>query len=113
MHPMSRTLRTLAVLALVLALVASLPALCPCAARSGSGSGEHGCCSPPTGVRVSDHGCCGVTGEVVDQAGAPPVPEALAPALAVRVPGLAAFSAWLAAPQAALTCPSPPSILRV
>ena len=111
---MSRTLRTLAAVVAGLALVAALPAPCPCAPKVEAGHAEHECCAPSTGVRSNDHGCCETVGALVDQAGVPPVPEALAPALAGWVPGSPVLSAHLGAHRlVAFDPPRPPAVLRI
>ena len=114
---MSPTVRSLAALLVVLALVAGLPAICACApaATSAAGAAEHDCCMPPAGVRaVTDHDCCGGTAAAVDAI--PPVAPAVAAAHAPVQPLLPdVVSATLPAfvrPALAAASP-PPRVLRI
>jgi hypothetical protein len=66
MVSMGRVLRSLAAVLAAVALVATLPAPCPCPEEAAAPRGAHECCAPPTGVSASDHGCCDEHAEAAD-----------------------------------------------
>ncbi len=95
----------------VLALAATLPAVCLCAPAPRVGTAGHDCCAPPLGVSASGHGCCDATSvAAVPSTPAPPVTAVAAPAVA-----RASDSILLPCAQHPLVCaPSPPQrVLRI
>jgi hypothetical protein len=58
MVTMGRELRSLAAVLAIVALVAMLPAPCPCPEESTAPPRGHECCAPPAGLSASEHGCC-------------------------------------------------------
>jgi hypothetical protein len=112
-----RRARPFAAVVSALALLASLPLVCPCPAppAAAHAGGEHDCCAPRSGVKAVDTGCCG---------GAANVPDSLAAASPAAAPAPAAAALAYAAPHVARAQPaagraplvvpaSPPAVLRV
>jgi hypothetical protein len=58
MVSMRPVLRRFAAVLATLALVAMLPAPCPCPEEAAAPARGHRCCAPPTGVSSIDLGCC-------------------------------------------------------
>jgi hypothetical protein len=110
---MGRALHRLATVLAGLALVAMLPAPCPCPDEPIAPPSGHECCAPPAGVSASDHGCC----EGHDHAepdvltpGAAPLPS-VAEVAVLRVPVLRLDGASRS--TVVLSPPPPPAILRI
>lgn len=106
-------MRQCAAVLAVLALMAALPAPCPCAPPpQTAGRGEHDCCAPTLSVRASANGCCAAP-SIDAVPGNPPTP-----AVALAAPPMAVLllepprlpSAWL--PVACAPTP-PPRVLRI
>lgn len=112
-----KALRTLAAVAVALALLASAPVRCPCAdpPTNPAAADGHDCCAPPTGVSAVGPGCCAPD--------AAALPDGLLAGTAAGVPGPALADSVLAsaafAPAVRLAsrpsrlAPSPPAILRI
>ena len=114
MEAMGPGLRSLAAVLAGLALVAALPAPCPCPEAATAPSSEHACCAPPAGVSASDHACCDGYGSIQADVVTPgPVAAALPAVLAaVRVEPVSRLDA---APHGSVVSfPSPPpTVLRI
>jgi hypothetical protein len=110
---MGRVLRRLAALAAVVALVATLPAPCPCPEEGAAPPKGHECCAPPTGVSADDHGCCDTPAEAADILVPPAGPApTLVEATVHRLETAARVEASPCLP--AVLAPSPPpAILRL
>lgn len=110
---MGRRHSTLTALAASLALFATLPAPCPCAPELSPA--EHGCCTPPPGLRAQGSGCCFTQAPAAQAASAEPQARALvadaAPAAAANTPRLAA-PAVAAFVFATAATTSPPRTVR-
>jgi hypothetical protein len=115
---MTTNARRIAALAAAVALVASLPFLCPCGARRAAADGPpgaHGCCAPAAGLTAVDPDCCGGRTPSSDALAAADPSTPPPPAVAV-LPAAAAVTAparderrLVMAPVA----PSPPPVLRI
>jgi hypothetical protein len=114
MVQMGRVLRSSAALVAGLALVAMLPAPCPCPEEAAAPRSGHECCAPPAGVSASDHGCCdtgpgAAEGVTSATGGDAPVPsQAVEPIGSVRRAGRLVASATT--PSAS---PPIPLVLRI
>jgi hypothetical protein len=110
---MGRTCRSFAAVLAGLALVAMLPAPCPCPEEAAAPRSGHECCAPPVGVAAADGGCCN---EAPASAEAVPSSEVAASA-PVAVSGLsAATTAGPAEPPRPSIAPAaspPPTVLRI
>jgi hypothetical protein len=113
MGAMGRPFRSLAAVVAGLAVLAMLPAPCPCPESAAAPARGHECCAPPTGVSASDHACC--AGHAVEVGLVTPVPVTapLPPALAIVRPGPVARLEAAPRPERVLAPSPPPSILRL
>lgn len=111
---MGRVLRSLAAVVAAVALVAMLPAPCPCPEEAAAPARGHECCAPPAGVRSNDHGCCDEhhDGEAdLLTPGSVPVPS-LSEVAVVRVEPVARLDT--ASRGSTVLFPSPPpAVLRI
>jgi hypothetical protein len=111
---MGRVLQSLAAVVATVALVAMLPAPCPCPEEAAAPRSGHECCAPPAGVRSNDHGCC--DGHHDGEAnlltpGSVPVPS-LSEVAVVRVERVARLDT--ASRGSIVLSPSPPpAVLRI
>lgn len=113
MDAMGRVLRSAAAVLAGLALVAMLPAPCPCPEEAAAPRSAHACCAPRTGVSANEHGCCDDSGTGEADLQAPgPVPLPSPGEAAVRRVELALFATAPRSP--AFLAPSPPPlVLRI
>jgi hypothetical protein len=113
MVTMGRAFRSLAAILAIGALVAMLPAPCPCPEESTAPPRGHECCAPPAGVSASAHGCCDAQAVASDVLTPGPVPVPTLSELAVfRVEPVARFQE--ASRRSVLASPSPPPpVLRI
>ena len=114
METMRHTLRRLAAVLAGLALVATLPAPCPCPEETAGPRSGHECCAPPTGVSSTDHGCCDQHGDAVTDLLTPgpapaPSPSGIAVVRVAPVARLASgpHSSFVLSPS------PPPAVLRI
>jgi hypothetical protein len=105
--------RSLAAVLAIGALVAMLPAPCPCPEESTAPARGHECCAPPAGVSASAHGCCDAHAVTSDVLTAGPVPlPTLSEGAVVRVEPVAGLQATPR--RSVVSSPSPPPpVLRI
>ena len=116
MKAMGRTLRTLAAVLAVGALVAALPAPCGCAPeRSASAhAGDHACCAPPVGVSAADDGCCDEAPDLAEALLSPAASADAAPRpVATLTVAVCSVLRPFARPAVPLAPSPPPTILRI
>ncbi len=110
---MGHVLRSSAAVLAGLALLAMLPAPCPCPEEAAAPRGAHACCAPPVGVSADDHGCCDDPGTAEADLQAPgPVPMPSLSEVAVARVELARFATALRGPVSLAPSP-PPLVLRI
>jgi hypothetical protein len=116
---MTGRVRRLAASAVAVALVATLPLVCPCPpsrVAAPPGRDAHDCCAPSTGVQAVDDACCGGTAATMPDSIAPAAASTAPPpsvaVVTVALPSVA--PSRLVVPRAPLPgAPSPPAVLRI
>jgi hypothetical protein len=110
---MGRVPRSLAAALAIFALVAMLPAPCPCPEETAAPARGHECCAPPAGVSSNEHGCCDEPAAEADVLTPAPGPApSLGETPVARVVPVARLQAGPRRPVVAVPSP-PPSILRL